>query len=512
MEQVEDEILRLIHLMETIYDTFGLSFSFVLSTRPKEGTIGSDEAWEKSTSALKNALDKSGKPYKINEGDGAFYGPKIDVSIQDALGRKWQCSTVQLDMSLPERFDLLYDAQDGTRKRPVMIHRAIYGSIERFFGVLIEHFTGKFPFWISPRQVKVIPVADRHIEYAHHIAKQLKERGFHTDVADSAESVSKKIREAQLMQYNYMITVGDREVEHKNVALRTRDNFVLGEISFENFLETIDKERKAYLFNLFLRKKRMKTLTISSFKGGTAKTSTALHLGVALSRHHKAKVLLIDFDAQANLTAGLGFDPDEHDSLAPVLQGNKNIHEVICSTTYPNLDLVPADTWLERVEVTGALAADRYSHERLKAILRPLSYDFVIIDTPPSLCWLTESALIAADHALIAATPEFYSVKGLERLSQFIDGIAKRHPLGILGVILSFWNVRGKNNQAFKELIEKSFPGKLFDTKVRRDILISEAAIFGKSVFDLAPASRAAEDYLAVTTEILNRVGSLCPS
>lgn len=254
----------------------------------------------------------------------------------------------------------------------------------------------------------------------------------------------------------------------------------------------------------------MKTIAIASFKGGTAKTSTALHLGYALSHFHKAKTLLIDFDAQANLTAGLGFDPDEYDSLATVLQGNKSIHEVICKTTHPSLDLVPADTWLERVEVTGALAADRYSHERLRGILQKVDYDFVLIDTPPSLCWLTESALIAADYALIAATPEFYSVKGLERLSQFVESIAKRHPLSLLGVILSFWNVRGKNNQAFKELIEKTFPGKLFESKIRRDILISEAAIFGKSVFELAPTSRAAEDYLAITNEILKRVEVPC--
>lgn len=250
----------------------------------------------------------------------------------------------------------------------------------------------------------------------------------------------------------------------------------------------------------------MKTLAISSFKGGTAKTSTVLHLGAALTRYHKAKVLLIDFDAQANLSAGLGFDPDEHDSLAPVLQGTKTVEEVIQKTDDPLLDLIPADTWLERVEVTGALAADRYSHERLKGILRDLPYDYVLIDTPPSLCWLTESALIAAHHSLICATPEFYSVKGLERLSQFIESISKRHPLHVLGVTLSFWNPRGKNNPAFMELIERAFPFKLLQTKIRRDISISEAAIHGRPVFESAPSSRAAEDYVALTNEILNRL------
>lgn len=247
----------------------------------------------------------------------------------------------------------------------------------------------------------------------------------------------------------------------------------------------------------------MKTIAVTSFKGGTAKTSIVLHLGAALSQFHKKKVLLIDFDAQANLTAGLGFDPDEYESLASVLQGNKSLHEVILKTEIKGLDLVPADTWLERVEVTGALAADRYSHERLKHVLKDLDYDYVLIDTPPSLCWLTESALIAAKHTLIAATPEFYSVKGLERLSQFIESISERHPLTVLGVALSFWNARGKNNPAFMDLIEKTFPGKLLQTKIRRDINVSEAAIFGKPVFNSSPSCRATEDFLSLTKEVL---------
>lgn len=252
--------------------------------------------------------------------------------------------------------------------------------------------------------------------------------------------------------------------------------------------------------------KKTKIIAVSSFKGGTAKTSTSLHVGAALTRYHKAKVLLIDFDAQANLTAGFGFDPDEYDSLAPVLQGTKTLKEVIKSTDDSNLDLIPADTWLERVEVTGSLAADRYSHERLKNVLEELPYDYVLIDTPPSLCWLTESALIAAKHSLICATPEFYSIKGLERLSQFIESISARHPLNVLGVTVSFWNSRGKNNQAFMDVIERTFPGKLLQTKVRRDISISEAAIYGKSVFDSAPTCRAAEDYISLTNEILKRL------
>lgn len=216
-------------------------------------------------------------------------------------------------------------------------------------------------------------------------------------------------------------------------------------------------------------------------------------------------MLLIDFDAQANLTAGLGFDPDENDSLAPVLQGTKSLNDVILKTSIPNLDLIPADTWLERVEVTGNLASDRYSHEKLRNILEPVKYDYIIIDTPPSLCWLTESALIASQKTLICATPEFYSVKGLERLSQFVGSISNRHPLKVLGVLLSFWNERGKNNDVFMEVIEKTFPEQLLKAKVRRDIAVSEASIIGKPLFDTCPKSRAAEDYIALTKEIVKR-------
>lgn len=248
------------------------------------------------------------------------------------------------------------------------------------------------------------------------------------------------------------------------------------------------------------------TIAISSFKGGTAKTSTALHVGAALATFHKKKVLLIDFDSQANLSTGLGFDPDELDSLAPVLQGTKAIEEVIVPTPIKNMDLIPADTWLERVEVTGSLAADRYSHERLRDFIAPLNYDIILIDTPPSLCWLTESALIAADHTLVCSTAEFYSVKGLERLAQFIEQINQRHPLNILGVALSFWNPRGKSNDTFVDVIERSFPKKMLDAKIRRDIAVSEASVFGKPVFEVNPQSRAAEDYRDLAKEILGKL------
>ncbi len=251
----------------------------------------------------------------------------------------------------------------------------------------------------------------------------------------------------------------------------------------------------------------MKVVSITSFKGGTAKTSTVLHIGSALALFHKKRVLVIDFDAQANLTTGLGFDPDEQDSLAPVLQGEKSLQEVILKTCISNMDIVPADTWLERVEVSGSLAADRYSHERLKEILRNLPYDVVLIDTPPSLCWLTESSLIASDFSLVCATPEFYSVKGLQRLSLFINNISERHGTQVLGVALSFWNPRGKSNDAFLKVIDQTFPGKLLQAKVRRDIAVSEATIYGKPIFETAPKARASSDYIDLTSEILTRIG-----
>jgi chromosome partitioning protein len=250
----------------------------------------------------------------------------------------------------------------------------------------------------------------------------------------------------------------------------------------------------------------MKVISISSFKGGTAKTSTALHVGSALAIFHQKRVLLIDFDAQANLTTGLGFDPDEQDSMAPVLQGEKPLQDVILTTCIPSMDIVPADTWLERVEVSGSLAADRYSHERLKEILRDLSYDIILIDTPPSLCWLTESSLIAADYSIVCATPEFYSVKGLQRLSLFINNISERHGTKVLGVALSFWNPRGKSNDAFLKVIDQTFPGKLLQAKVRRDIAVSEATIYGKPIFETSPKARASSDYIDLTSEILTRI------
>ncbi len=239
---IKNEILSIIGLIEKIYGTFGLPYRLELSTRP-EKSIGSDEEWELATKGLKDALDEWGQPYRINEGDGAFYGPKIDIHIRDALNRSWQCGTVQLDMALPEKFQLEYMDSDGQHKRPVMVHRALFGSIERFLGILIEHFVGRFPLWISPLPVRIITVADRHGEYAHDLAAKIQKAGFLCDVDDSQESVNKKIRNAQLLQVNYMLTVGDKELENGTAALRTRDNVVHGEIQIDDFLRSLAKEQ-----------------------------------------------------------------------------------------------------------------------------------------------------------------------------------------------------------------------------------------------------------------------------
>ena len=241
---IKNEILAILSMADSLYSTFGLKYHLELSTKPEKNTIGSEEEWEIATQGLKDALDESGRPYKINPGDGAFYGPKIDFHIRDAINRTWQCGTIQLDMALPEKFELEYTAADGSRKRPVMLHRAIFGSVERFLGILIEHFSGKFPLWLSPLQVRILTVADRHADYAHQLHALLKKQGFHVDVDEASESVSKKIRNAQLTQINYILTVGDKEQEHHTVNLRTRDNVVHGEIKIEELINIIDKERK----------------------------------------------------------------------------------------------------------------------------------------------------------------------------------------------------------------------------------------------------------------------------
>lgn len=242
MTDIQDEILKILHLVDEIYSTFGLTYELALSTRPESHTIGSDEEWQSCTTALENALKTFGKPFKIQPGDGAFYGPKIDLSIHDALGRSWQCGTLQLDRALPERFDLQFTNSEGKEERPILLHRAIMGSLERFMGSLIEFYAGKFPLWLSPSQIKILSVADRHAPYAHEIAKMLSDRGFEVEVDGSSESVSKKVRTAQLEQFNYILTVGDKEVESSTVNVRTRDNEVHGEMQLEPFTAILSRE------------------------------------------------------------------------------------------------------------------------------------------------------------------------------------------------------------------------------------------------------------------------------
>jgi threonyl-tRNA synthetase len=204
--------------------------------------MGTDEDWELATRGLKEALEDWGQPFQINEGDGAFYGPKIDIHIQDALNRSWQCGTIQLDLALPEKFTLEYTDSDGLHKRPIMLHRALFGSIERFFGILIEHFAGKFPLWISPRQIAILTVADRHRPQAYRLLKELRQQGFTVDLDESAESVGKKVREAQMQQFNYMLTIGDREAENGHLSVRTRANSVHFDIPLDAFVSALKQE------------------------------------------------------------------------------------------------------------------------------------------------------------------------------------------------------------------------------------------------------------------------------
>ena len=237
-EQIQDEILGVLQLEERIYKTFGLDFNLELSTRP-EKSIGTDAQWEVATKGLEAALDTYGKEYKINEGDGAFYGPKIDFHIKDALDRTWQCGTVQLDMSLPERFDLFYIDQDNEKQRPIMIHRTVYGSIERFFGILIEHFAGKFPLWMAPVQAVVLPINDDVAPYANDVRIKFEAAGVRTEVDSRTESLNKKVRDAQLDKIPLILTVGKKEKESGNLSVRTLDGKVRFGVTHPAFLDTV---------------------------------------------------------------------------------------------------------------------------------------------------------------------------------------------------------------------------------------------------------------------------------
>jgi threonyl-tRNA synthetase len=239
-DQIQDEILGVLRLVDRIYSKFGLGFHLELSTRP-EKSIGTDEQWEMATNGLESALQAYGRDYKINEGDGAFYGPKIDVHIKDALGRTWQCGTIQLDMSLPERFDLTYIGQDNERHRPIMIHRVIYGSIERFFGILVEHFAGKFPLWLAPVQVILLPINDDLIPFAREQGAELEKAGLRIEVDQRSESLKKKVRDAQLQQIPLILTCGAKEQEQGTVSVRTLDGKVRHGVALSDFIQKVSK-------------------------------------------------------------------------------------------------------------------------------------------------------------------------------------------------------------------------------------------------------------------------------
>ena len=240
-EQIKDEVVRITRLFDEVYSTFGLPYKIELSTMPDDH-IGTEEDWEIATSALADALTGIGKTYEVNPGDGAFYGPKLDFHIQDSLGRTWQCGTIQLDYQLPGRFNLEYTGADGEKHCPVMIHRVVFGSIERFIGVITEHYAGAFPTWLSPNQVTVMPITDRVNTYAEEIAEKIKKSGIRCDTDLRNEKISYKIREAQMMKTPYMLVVGDKEAEAGTVSVRTRNGVDLGAMPFEQFLENITKE------------------------------------------------------------------------------------------------------------------------------------------------------------------------------------------------------------------------------------------------------------------------------
>ena len=242
-DQMEDEIVRLLAFVDRIYKIFNLEYSIELSTRPEEKYIGAIEIWDRSEKILGEACHKAGKEYKINPGDGAFYGPKLDLHIKDSLGRMWQCGTIQLDMNLPERFDLNYIDKDGTKKRPVMLHRVIFGSVERFIGILIEHYAGAFPLWLSPVQLKVLPVNNEfHLEYANKVYELLKDNGFRVEIDERNEKLGYKMREAQTMKIPYSVIIGDKERDNNMISYREYGKEETNTVSIEEFILMLNKK------------------------------------------------------------------------------------------------------------------------------------------------------------------------------------------------------------------------------------------------------------------------------
>jgi len=240
-KQLEDEIKKVINLSDEIYKTFGLTYELELSTKPKK-SIGSQTMWDNAENSLKNALENLKLDYQLNPGDGAFYGPKIDFHIKDSLGRSWQCGTIQVDFSMPEKFDLEYDGKDNQKHRPVMVHRAILGSLERFMGIMIEHYAGKFPLWLAPVQVKIMNVNDDVLKYCNKIKEELEKNNIRVELDERNESISKKVRDAQNQKINYMITIGEKEVKAKKLAIRTRDGKVSFGVAPTKFIKDLIKE------------------------------------------------------------------------------------------------------------------------------------------------------------------------------------------------------------------------------------------------------------------------------
>jgi len=239
--QIEDEIQHTIDLFDEVYSTFHLTYTAELSTRP-EDSMGSDEIWERATSALQNALEHRGLKYIINEGDGAFYGPKIDFHLRDSIGRTWQCGTIQLDMLMPEKFDLTYVGEDGEKHRPVMLHRVVYGSIERFIGILIENYAGAFPTWLAPVQAKILPITDKHMDYAYELKKKMFDLGLRVEVDDRNEKTGYKIREAQVKKIPYALVVGDKEMEDGTVNVRKYGEKDSNTVKVEDFIAALQQE------------------------------------------------------------------------------------------------------------------------------------------------------------------------------------------------------------------------------------------------------------------------------
>lgn len=241
--QMQSELMKVIELFDRIYSQFGLKYHVELSTKP-DNAMGDDAIWEAATEALRNAIEAKGIPYVINPGDGAFYGPKLDYHIEDSLGRTWQCGTIQLDMNLPERFQIDYVGEDGQKHRPIMIHRACFGSMERFIGILTEHYAGAFPTWMAPVQVKILPISEKHVEYAEKLAKQMHRDYVRVEVDDRSEKIGYKIRQAQMAKVPYMLVVGDKEVEEGTVNVRKHGGDELGSVPFEEFFNSIKTEIK----------------------------------------------------------------------------------------------------------------------------------------------------------------------------------------------------------------------------------------------------------------------------